>query len=598
MKFADRLCDELLGLGYTHCFFVAGGNIMHLVESSRTRFRMVPVIHEVSAVIGAEYFNETSQDVRAFALVTAGPGLTNAMTGIAGAWLESREVLIIGGQVKSGDLASAPLRQKGIQEIDGVSLCESITKASIRIESPVSMSEVRGTIEAGTRGRPGPVFMEICLDAQAAPALHDDDAGTGVGSATESHTVAPLASPEWATAVAALQAAERPLLLIGGGVDRRTAKNIRARLEALGIPVALTWNAFDRLPSDSAVYAGRPNTWGMRWSNIVIQQCDVLFAVGTRLGLQQTGFAWEHFAPLARIAHVDIDDAELRKGHPRVDWRIQCDANEAVSTLLNQLRPSRSWSAWRDFVSMVRQELPVVEASNFTDHSGLVPQKFVAELARLASPSDVLIPCSSGGAETVAMQVFANQDGQIVVSDSALASMGYGLAGAIGASLAHPQRRVILTEGDGGFAQNLQELGTVKVNDLNLKMFIMSNKGYASIRMTQSNYFKGAYVGCDTSTGLGVPNLERLAAVWDIPFVRLSESWSQDAVFGEVFDRAGPVLFEVPVPQEQPYWPKIGSWVGPNGSMTSAPLHLMSPDLDDATARKVMPYLAERGGTQ
>jgi acetolactate synthase I/II/III large subunit len=591
VNFGEQLCDELVDLGYTHCLFLAGGNVMHLVEACRTRFRMVPVVHEVSAVIGAEFFNETSLDGgKAFAVVTAGPGLTNAMTGIAGAWLESREVLVLGGQVKSADLARNGIRQMGIQELDGVSIATPITKASVRVEHPIPMTLFRELVESGRSGRPGPVFLEICLDAQAAPV---DGVVAPARDAARIPRPPGSAPPAWNEAMEQLSMAARPLVLLGGGVSRTAARTLRGQLESLGIPVAVTWNAFDRLPSDSPVYAGRPNTWGMRWANLAIQQCDFLVAVGTRLGLQQTGFAWEEFAPRARIVHVDIDQAELDKGRPHVDWKVRWDADAALEDLVTRSTGDVRWSAWLSFVRELRENLPVVEESNTSDGPDLVPQQFIAELSDAMGHSDILIPSSSGGAFTVAMQVFANKEGQLVVGDKGLASMGYGLAGAIGAALANPERRVVLTEGDGGFAQNLQELGTVAVNHLRLKMFVMSNQGYASIRMTQRNYYGGAYVGCDRSSGLGLPDWERIASAWGIPFARLDRAWTSDAIVTELLESDGPALFEVPISQEQTYWPKIGSRVLPDGSMASAPLHLMSPPLPEELATHCLPYLTE-----
>ena len=210
MIFAQQLCDQLVEMGYTHCMFVAGGNVMHLVEACRTRFHMVPVIHEVTAVIAAEYFNESHQEgKKAFAVVTAGPGLTNAMTGLAGAWLESRDVLVIGGQVKSADLAANGVRQMGIQEVDGVSIAAPVTKTSVRIERPIPMAQFRGLVESGSDGRPGPVFLELCLDAQAAPALDEGPALTmGTGGGTAGTAEWPVA---WFDALAALKDAKRPL---------------------------------------------------------------------------------------------------------------------------------------------------------------------------------------------------------------------------------------------------------------------------------------------------------------------------------------------------------------------------------------------------
>jgi acetolactate synthase-1/2/3 large subunit len=346
----------------------------------------------------------------------------------------------------------------------------------------------------------------------------------------------------------------------------------------------------DRLPADSPVYAGRPNTWGMRWANLAIQQSDLVLALGTRLGLQQTGFAWQEFAPVARIAQVDIDPSELSKGRPRLDWAVEADANSALASLVD-LRPHPAWTRWRAFIGRLRRELPLVEPANLADGPELVPQVFVEQLSALMNGGDVLVPSSSGGAFTVAMQVFENKDGQTIVSNKALASMGYGLAGAIGAALANPSKRIVLTEGDGGFAQNLQELGTVAGHRLNVKMFIMANGGYASIRMTQRNYFGGAYVGCDRETGLGLPNWERLAAAWSVPYRELDRNWATDPTVRTLLETPGPVLFEVPVSEEQPYWPKIGSRILTSGAMASAPLHMMSPALAEPSATQLLPFI-------
>ena len=299
------------------------------------------------------------------------------------------------------------------------------------------MPEWRELVESGRKGRPGPVFLEICLDAQAAPAL--DAAGSrepGRGSTVEAGDM-PAA---WVSALAALSEAERPLILLGGGVSRAVVKDLRPSLEALGIPVALTWNAMDRLPFDSPVYAGRPNTWGMRWANLAIQQSDLIVALGTRLGLQQTGFAWQEFAPKARIVHVDLDAAELTKGRPRVEWKVEGDADRALASLVGTVPPDPRWESWLGFVRGLAQKLPLVEEVNLIEGPELVPQMFVTQLSDVMAEGDVLIPGSSGGAFTVAMQVFTNKVGQTVVSNKGLASMGYGLAGAIGACLANPDQ--------------------------------------------------------------------------------------------------------------------------------------------------------------
>lgn len=254
--YSDQFCDWLTDQGYTHCFFVAGGNIMHLLNSASSRFTCTPVVHEVAAGIAVEYFNETSPSSKAFALVTAGPRVTNIVTAIAGAWLESRELLVIGGQVKSSDLASAQLRQRGIQELKGVALVESITKATLQIQEPVVESQVLGICNTSKKGRPGPVFIEFCLDAQGAPS----DITLNDLEGSPSKTVSTPTDEEIRKIDSAISNSSRPILLIGGGLGREEMVRLMPHLETLGIPIMTTWNALDRIDATHPLYWGRPNT--------------------------------------------------------------------------------------------------------------------------------------------------------------------------------------------------------------------------------------------------------------------------------------------------------------------------------------------------
>jgi acetolactate synthase-1/2/3 large subunit len=587
MKYSELMVQWLEELGYTHCFFVAGGNSMHLLDGVRRRMTCVPVVHEVAAGIAVEYFNEAGGPGRAFALVTAGPGLTNIVTALAGAFLESRECLVIGGQVKSSDLADDGLRQRGIQEVDGRAIAAPVCVVSERIERPISEDAFKRLVIAGRRGRPGPVFLEICLDAQGAPVDPSDLGATPAAVAALAEPLATADDPaQAADRIAALMAeAQRPVWLLGGGVSRATAAEVLPALRAGGVPLMTTWNAMDRLDAREPLFVGRPNTWGQRSANILIQQADLIVALGSRLGLQQTGFNWQEFGARAKVVQVDIDPSELAKGHPRLSLALQTDVNPLLRELV--MRPHPSYDEWIAYCRRVRELLPVVE-DNETAHGYLDPYRFVADLSQLCRDDDVVVPCSSGGAFTVTMQTFAQRRGQIVITDKGLASMGYGLSGAIGAALAHPQRRTVLLEGDGGFAQNLQELATVQVNDLNLKSFVFSNEGYASIRMTQRNYFGGQYLGCDTQTGLGFPDWPRLFDAFGVPTHAMTAGFAADDRFLELFGAPGPAAFIVPVDPEQTYFPKIASRVAANGSMESNPLHQMNPDLPEAVSSQLL----------
>ncbi len=590
-KYSDLLADWLVSLGYTHCFFVAGGNIMHLLESCSRKLTCVPVVHEVAAGIAAEYFNEVNSaeanGAKALALVTAGPGLTNILTAIAGAYLESRELLVIGGQVKVSDLARSKVRQRGIQEIDGVALAKPVSERAYLFEKVVDLATFASLTRGSARGRKGPVFLEIPLDIQGAQV---DEQHLSEQPKPATPLFEDLPPGLLSEVLARIRGSERPVLLLGAGIDRATNASLQEQLTSAGIPVMLTWNAADRLGADHPLYFGRPNTWGMRYANILMQQADLLIALGTRLSLQQTGFNWQQFIPAGDVIQVDCDVAELHKGHPQVQVPLCADANAILRSLLSEELGDHA--AWVEFCRSVKMALPLVEPVNTTGPGYLNPYAFAEILSDLCLADDLIIPCSSGSAFTVMMQTFAQKCGQRIVTNKGLASMGYGLSGAIGAAFAGNGRRTILVEGDGGFTQNLQELGTVRANKLNLKIFVFDDNGYASIRMTQKNYFGGRYVGCDVETGLGIPNWELLFEAYSVPVLRLGPGFQVNSDFQKAFASDGPAAFLVTIDPMQTYFPKISSRVTESGSMESNPLHRMTPDLDEDTAATVFRYIS------
>lgn len=573
-KYSELIADWLFELSYTTCFFVAGGNCMHLLDAFRLKFRCVPVVHEVSAGIAAEYFNEVSENGKAFVLVTAGPGLTNLMTAIGGAWLESRELLVIGGQVKSTDLANRGIRQRGIQEIDGVALVESITKSRTRVTFPISRSSFVDLVEQSSSDRRGPCFIEICLDVQG---MKVDQVEFEESPSLIERTKRRPTSEQIEVICRAISTSERPLLLFGGGLDRGVTQKLMSQIDNCGIPILTTWNGSDRYASDRPLWFGRPDTWGMRSANYILQRADLVVALGARLGIQQTGFNWTSFARNARVIHVDIDENELWKGHPVTTHKFAVDANLVLEEIVARPVTKSEWlRKCREIVTL----MPLNDPKN-SWHEGFVqPYDFVMRLANFCEHKDVVVPCSSGGANTVMMQAFLNKTGQYFFNNRALASMGYGLAGSIGAALARPFSRTVLVEGDGGFAQNLQELGTVRVLQPNLKIFLFTNDGYASIRMTQRNYFGGEYIGCDDRSGLGLPEWQTLSRAFGIRSIKINENFDSSAEFLSSWNDKAPILYLVPIHPEQTYYPKISSRIASDGSMESAPLDEMSPALE------------------
>ena len=585
MKYSEVLADWLKELGYTHCFYINGGNNMHLVQSCNKRFTCVPFIHEVSAGISAEYFNESNSKKKAFALVTAGPGLTNIVTALAGAHLESRELLVIGGQVKTSDLTRRKLRQRGIQEIPGKDIVKPITLNSEIMKTTWSKKKFYNFVFFKNNSRKGSKFLEIPIDIQGKDYIYSSKSFK-----KPKPNKFKIKNNQINYLKKLFLKSKRPVILIGGGIDREVSRNLSNRIKKTSIPFMTTWNGTDRIGSSHPNYFGRPNTWGQRRANIIIQQSDLVLALGTRLGLQQTGFNWQEFIPQGKILHVDIDKEEIKKGHPRIYYGLQTDANLLLNNLLKY--KLGNFKSWFDYCSMIKSEIPLIEKNVNKEHKSYVnPYEFYSKLSKMCKKNDIILPCSSGGALTTFYQTFNHKENQTIISNKSLAAMGYGLGGAIGASLANKDKKVILIEGDGGFAQNIQEIGTVAINKCNIKMFIFDDSGYASIRMTQRNYFKGNYVGCDKNTGLGLPQWDKVFNPWGIKVVKINYKNFKKLEKNKHFNSNYPVAFIVSISPDQTYFPKISSRALKSGKLVSNPIHLMSPDLDKSVEEKVFKYL-------
>jgi acetolactate synthase-1/2/3 large subunit len=587
MKYSDRIAGWMSELGYSTCFFVSGGHCMHLVESFSRKLRCIATVHEVTAGIAAEYFNVVAEGKeRAFALVTSGPGLTNIVTAAAGAWQESRELLIIGGQAKVEDLSDGSLRQLGFQELPGAALMKPITVRSTSLSEPVDRDEFVRLTQLPPGSRPGTVFLEIPVDIQ--------------GSPFESRVTGPIVQPAFPQipteemhklkiASQMLRQASRPILLIGSGIGRKLALALAREGAFDRIPVMTTRNAADRVDSNLPTWFGRPSMVGMRHSNLLLQQADLVLAIGTRLSFSFTGYARDQFVPSGKVVQIDIDPAETAKRLPEIALRIHTDAGAALQFLVRQ--PLGDYSDWIAYCERLRNMLPLEDPANVTGPGFVSPFEFYREMSNLCTPDDLLTPSSSGLGFNLFYQCFRQKAGQIAITDKALAAMGYGLGGAIGMAIAGKGRRTILFEGDGGFAQNIQDLGTVAIRRLNLKIFVFDNGGYATMRMTRKNYFEGGAVGCDADVDVGLPRWDRVFHAWDIPCMRLSPDFARDETFLTAFRSEGPMAFVVPVDKAQTYFPRGFSKALPDGRMVSAPLHEMNPPLEENLRLQVTKYL-------
>lgn len=592
MKYSDLLGKWLVDLGYTHCFFVAGGGIMHLLDGFRNRFQCIPVVHENTAGICAEHFNEISRAQRAFALVTTGPGITNIATAVAGCYVEHRELLIIAGQVKSTDLLTWPERQRGVQEVDGAAIYRSISVRSECLRAPISRSHFFSLVRSAQGPHPGPVVIEVCLDVQGSAVVPE---------ALEAEPTLPgeieikPGEEDIAGIEKLVNNARRPLFLFGGLLSRKAAWQALPAFERLGIPIGTTTSAIDRVPTNSPVFAGRPGTWGgQRAANLILAQADVVVVLGAQLDLQQTGFNYQEYAPQAQLVHVFPSQSELNRAGPPAAKKILASADTTLAAVL----PGINWQDkdnWGSYVREVRTLVPSLEPTN-TNASGFANSfSFLQSLSRAADPEDILALCSSGGSFTGALQNYNIAPGQLATTSAAHASMGYGLATAIGAAFADPTRRVILAEGEGGFSQNLQELAMVMRFSLPIKIFLLENGGYASIRATQKKFFNGAYLGCDPETGLGFPKWETLFAAYDIPCSVLGENEvREDQLRDALSRRKGPEAWLVKIDPNQPNWPAVSTILASDGSLTSSPLYNMQPPLPESLLARVNRYLPHK----
>ena len=592
-KYSDDFMEWLKIAGYSHCFFVAGGNAMHLIESASNKFDCTPFINEIGAAIAADSFNEICrEDQRAFVLVTAGPGLTNVTTAVASAWVDRRELLIVGGQAKSTDLSRGKVRQMGFQEIGGVEILSSITKKSVLIDNQIGQDELNHYVSL-TKAQPkGPVFLEVCLDVTI-----QETNEAKIRSKEFSTNVSILQGPssESIEKVAAmLRQSSRPVILLGGGVERNSCISDVEMLKNMGIPLATTFNGADRIGADYEFYCGRPNWYGSRWANLIIQQADLVIALGARLGLMQTGYNWKEFVPNGKVVQIEVEEAELNKGFPELEMKINCDPNDFLRELCHELidQELQGIEVWHKLIKKIRKELALPEKINVASSGYVEYYSFTHELISKLGPTDNINPCSSGGNYESFGRVMLSKTGQKWVTSPGLASMGFGISGGIGMALAYPKNRTVVLEGDGGLSQNLQEFGVIRNLNANMKIFIADNGNYGSIKSHQKAVFNNHYIGCDKATGLWLPEWEFIARAFDIPFLVLTDRNTFGKEFTDLFDSKGPSIFIVKVDPDQVFYPKILSSKNAQGEIISNPLHFMEPPLTQQEFSEYAPYLA------
>lgn len=582
MRVADYILETIAQQGVKDMFFLPGGGAMHLNNAllRNKNLRAVSMLHEQGAAIAAEGYARTSGKFGA-CMVTSGPGATNAITGLAGAWFESTPIIVVSGQVKRADLkGDSALRQLGTQELDIISMVSSITKYAVCLIDPARVRyELEKALYVMRSGRPGPVWLDVPLDVQAT----EIDPNTQVGFHPEEVELATAPIDAKVVQVAQLLArAQRPVLLVGNGVHCSGAEvDLLKLIDQLHIPTQTTWIAADLLEFSNPLYFGRPGTVAGRSANFTVQNSDLVIAIGCRMDFSITGFNRKHFARAADIVVVDIDAAEIDKLGDMPDIKVVSDA-KAFITQLSQAAASRPQPHYSDWIAQCttwKQKYPVVLPSHLQQTGYANTYVFAEVLCEELEESDMLIPGSSGASIDTFWLSAKLKKGQRAVATGGLGAMGYGLPAAIGGCIGGGGRRTISVDGDGGFMLNIQELEVAKRLHLPIKFFVLNNNGYASIRASQSGYFKET-IGCDSSSGMTLPDIGKLAHAFGIKSFQISSQSNLRASIRAVLDSNGPAVCEVMVQPDQAIGPRITSKLGKDGVMISNPLEDLFPFLD------------------
>lgn len=592
MKLSDYVLKWVADLGVTHLFLVTGGGAMHLNQSLATETRITPICnsHEQASAICAEGYAKATNAL-GVCMVTTGPGGTNAVTGVAGAWLDSTPTLFLSGQVKRPDrmfdATGKPLgmRQLGVQEVDICSIVRPITKYAVTILEPADIRyHLEKAVYLALHGRPGPVWIDIPLDVQAAPIdetrlrsfdaaeFATDPAIQGTSNITE----------EVARAIEAFNASDRPLLFAGNGIRlARAEAEFEALRKLLGVPTVATWCAADLVPSDDPAYVGRPGSLAARGANFALQNCDFLLAIGVRLDFAITGYAPQNLAREAHKIAVDIDAAELGKLHPYLQQPICADAKAFLTELLrhkDRLKP-RNIQSWLARCADWKTRYPVVTDDHRKPEGPVSIFNLAEVLGTEVSPNDRLVVGNSGSGIEIYLFACPTLHSQRLYHTAGLGAMGYAIPMAIAVAIANPGREVIAVDGDGGFMFNIQELETIHRLQLPIKFFVLNNDGYSSIRASQTAYFGKPSIGADRNTGLTIPDLSDVGAAFKLGTRIIHDQTHLRSEVRKALDMPGPVVIDVRVIPDEVRAPRLQSYQKPDGSFVSKPLEDLFPFL-------------------
>jgi len=591
VKVSDYVFRFLKEKGLKAIFILPGGGAMHLVDSlGRSGLEYVCCLHEQGASIAAEAYAQYTGNLGC-ALVTTGPGGTNAITGCTSAWIDSIPVLFISGQVKTSDLASKyGVRQYGFQEINIVEIVKPITKYAVTIMKP---GEIKYHLEKALffakSERPGPVWLDIPLDVQGAE-IEEDELLNYIPEKFEKPCEKEL-EEKVLKIIELLNQSERPIFLAGNGIRLAGAmEEFYEVIKILGIPVQTTWKSIDFLPDEHPFFAGRPGLVASRWANFAIQSADFLLSVGARLDVGITAYQYENFARRAKKVVVDVDFAEIKKLKFPIEVSVVCDAKVFLKKLLEfkDKIKIKDRKAWFEKIKEWKNKYPVVKTEYYKHSGKVIDYVLIDVLSDLLREEDVLVPGSSGGCSERTMQAFRVPKGVRVLNSPGLGAMGFGLPASIGACIASGRKRTICINGDGGFFLNIQELEVIRRLNLPIKFFVLNNGGYASIRATQRRFF-GRFVASTPESGMTLPSVRKVAEAFEIKTYLIEKQDKLKEMVKEVLEAEGPVVCEV-LCEEGETKPRVVSKKLPDGRMISLPMENMYPFLDKEVLERELSF--------
>ncbi len=585
MKLSDYVVDRIASEKVSHVFMLPGGGAMHLNDSlgKSNKINFICNLHEQACSIAAEAYAQYTNNI-GVCMVTTGPGSTNAITGVASAWLDSIPMLVISGQVKTSDLSlKKQTRQIGFQEINIVPMVQSITKYAQTITDKNSIKyHLDKAIWLAKNGRPGPVWIDIPLDIQA----KEIDISELEGFSPEEFKPKLIKnlSSKISNIYDLISDSKMPVILVGNGVRlSRAEKEFKTLAEKLGIPILLSWKAADLFEENHKLNFGRPGAVGQRAANIIQQKSDLLIILGARMDMGQTAYMHKYLAPKAKKIMVDIDEFEIKKMDTEIHLPINADAKIFIREMLNFLEKQNinfNFDSWLNECNKLKNKFPVVLNEYFSFEDGISIYALVDTISKLITETDLVVPGSSGACSEVTMQAIKLKKGTRIFNSEGLGAMGFGISSAIGGCVASNKKRTITIDGDGGFAMNTQELETVRRLNLPIKFFILDNDGYGSIRSTQSAYFEKRFYGSTKNGGLTLPKIERIAKAYKINYLNLENSENLEDSVKKVLESNGPIICRVKVSSNQVTAPRVMSRQTKNGNMETAPMENMWPEID------------------